>query len=134
MQQRNASFFSVARFGPGAIIILALLILFAVLLYYIGHEYLATLPIAVAIIIFLVMSVQKIDEKKYERKIVGQKCLVVKKISKGERGIVRIYKDNGDLDPELWSAEGVNGSEIEENSTAKVVGIRSIIVLVERDS
>lgn len=74
-----------------------------------------------------------IDEKKFERKIVGQKCLVIKRISKGERGIVRIYKESGDLDPELWSAEGEKGTEIEENRIAKIVGIRSIIVPIEQD-
>lgn len=134
MQQRNAPFFSTARFGPGAIIILALLIMFAMFLYFIGYEYLAIMPTAVALIIFFVMSVQMIDEKRFDRKIVGQKCLVIKKISREDRGIVRIYKDDGDLDHELWSAEGVDGSEIEENRVAKVVGIRSIIVLVEQDS
>jgi hypothetical protein len=133
LHPRNASFFSVARFGPGAIIIFALLLLFAALLYFIGYRYLAIGPIAVALIIFLVLSVQIIDEAKLERKIVGQKCLVIKKISKGDRGIVKVYKEDGDLDHELWSAEGLNGAEIQANSVARIAGIRSIILLVEPD-
>jgi hypothetical protein len=133
LERKNAAFLSVARFGPGAVIILVLLVLLGVFLFLIGGNYLAILPIAVAFVVFGVISVQIIDEKKFERKIVGQKCLVVERISRGKRGLVKIYRDDGMLDPELWSAEGAQGGEIEANATARVIGIRSIILLVGRD-
>lgn len=49
---------------------------------------------------------------------------------------MKVYNDGGQLDSELWSAELAQGDdeeEIAENQTAKVVGIRSIILLIEKE-
>ncbi len=62
---------------------------------------------------------------------------MIKKVgSGGRKGIVKVYNDGGQLDSELWSAELAQGDdeeEIAENQTAKVVGIRSIILLIEKE-
>jgi hypothetical protein len=63
--------------------------------------------------------------------LIGQSCLVVKKIMPGERGVVKVYREDGRLDPELWSAE--SKLAIDENQTARIVGMRSIILLLEPD-
>lgn len=85
-----------------------------------------------AITILSVKFFEKIEyEKPKERKLIGQRCLVVKKIMPGERGVVKVYREDGRLDPELWSAE--SKLAIGENQTARVVGTRSIILLLEPD-
>ena len=46
---------------------------------------------------------------------------------------MKVYKEDGKLDPELWSAELVDSSRqiVNENNIAKVVGIKGIILLVD---
>ena len=132
---RNAPFFSVARFGPGSIIVFVLLIFLTAFLYVSGHEYIAILPAVAGVAIFVVKATEMLEEQKPKaRTTIGQSCLVIKEISKRERGIVRIYRENGDLDPELWSAEGENGVEIMQNQRALVVERRSIILIVRPES
>ena len=64
-----------------------------------------------------------------ERKLVGQTCLVVKNIQAGKPGIVKLFRPDGTLDQELWSAEST--SKIGEGSKTKVVGQRAVVLLVE---
>ena len=131
----QAPFFSRGRFGPGMISILSILVaLVIILIFYLKLYYLAFLPAIVAIFLFGVKYFELIQSPKpTEKKLIGQTCLVIKKVTRNERGIVRIHKEGGDLDPELWSAElaTIDNTEIQENQTAKVVGIRSVILLIE---
>jgi membrane protein implicated in regulation of membrane protease activity len=103
------------------------------MLFRFRFNYLGILVALVAIAIFSVKSFERIEfGKAEEKKLIGQRCFVVRKISPDRRGIVRVYRDDGKLDPELWSAESVTSrTEIDENQTAIIVGMRSIILLVE---
>ena len=110
-----------------------LIVLFIFLALFIKLYYLAILPALVAAVLFSVKYFELIQSgKPDEKKLIGQKCLVLKKVAGNERGIVRVYRDDGKLDPELWSAElAKNGAEIQENQFARIVGMRSIILLIE---
>ena len=113
--------------------VLSILIVLFISLVYIKLYYLAILPALVAALLFSVKYFELIQSgKPAEKKVIGQKCLVLKKVAGNERGIVRVYRDDGKLDPELWSAElAANGAEIQENQFARIVGMRSIILLIE---
>jgi|GEM_PF-1991556 hypothetical protein len=131
---QNVPFLSFARFGPGSIILLSLLALFAILLFIFGLRYLAILPAVSAILIFAVKSLEVLQlGSPDDKNPIGKKCLVIKKVSSRERGLVRVYQKDGSLNPELWSAETTGHFEIEEGRTAKVVGMKSIVLLIERD-
>ena len=88
-----------------------------------------------AVAILLLESAENVQvQKPRQRQLVGRLCLVTKRISKGERGFVKVYDPiEQKLSPEIWSAE--SDSEIEEGKTAIVTGMRSIIlrVAVQRD-
>ncbi len=117
------------------IIVLSILIVLLIVLIYFMIYYLAALAAVVAIVLFVVKYFEPVRIAKPEdRKLIGQKCLVIHRVRRGGRGIVRAYNENGQLDPELWSAElATNSEEILENQTARVVGIRSIILLIEKE-
>ena len=44
---------------------------------------------------------------------------------------MKLYRDDGELDPELQSAELAEGEEMPEGSKARVVAARGIILQVE---
>ncbi|MHB8700484.1 MAG: hypothetical protein ACYC7D_05640 [Nitrososphaerales archaeon] len=124
---------SLSRFGPGTILILSALAILAVLLFSIRIDYLGYFVVLAAVLILGIKSVEILQLGKPEPRIfIGQKCLVVKKVTRNERGIIKVYRD-GHLDPELWSAESVNGCEIDEGSVARIAVMRSIIVLIEKE-
>ncbi len=78
-------------------------------------------------------NIQLADEAQ-ERRLIGQTCLVIKKVTKSERGIVQVYKVDDRLDNELWSAElsdSSDVSEIKQGQFGRIVGMKSIILLVE---
>lgn len=134
VKQRNVAFFSLARFGPGSIATLSLLALLAAGLYLIGLKYFAILAAAACIFIFAIKSFEIIQlSRPKERELAGKICLVIKRVSADQRGIVKVYRDGTNLDPETWSAELARGGMIEEGKTAKIVGIRSIVLQVEDD-
>jgi membrane protein implicated in regulation of membrane protease activity len=125
-----ASFLSKVRFGPGIIGILVSIGCVAFLLYLTGHAYLAATTAGAGLLLVGVKAMEIIHLVSPEKKeLVGRRCLVVKRIQKGNAGVVRVYADNGTLDPELWSAE--SGQEIGEGQNGVVIGIRSIILLVK---
>jgi hypothetical protein len=106
----------------------------AILLYKTGFHYLAILPIVTGSLIFVVKAGEIIQlDRPKERQIVGKRCLVVKRASREKAGVVRLYSDEGSLDPETWSAELARGDTIEEGITARVTGIRSIILIIDKD-
>lgn len=128
-----SSFFTIARFGPDSIVILGGLGVAAVLLYLYD---LGLLSIAVALAFTVVFAAESSEViqlgRASQNKIVGGKCLVTKRISKGERGIIRIMKEDGEFFSELWSAE--SDSIIEDGEVATITGINSIILQVEKSS
>jgi membrane protein implicated in regulation of membrane protease activity len=102
----------------------------AVELYLSGHTYLATIAGSVGVVLFTVKSMETIQlSHPEERKLIGQRCLVVKQVGKGKTGIVRVYDRIGRLDPELWSAESEH--EISEGREAEIEGMRSIVLLIK---
>ena len=64
-----------------------------------------------------------------KRQLVGRRCYVVKRVERGRAGIVRVYDQNGRLEPELWSAE--SRQTIVEGQKAEVTQVRSIVLLVK---
>ena len=79
----NASFFSLMRFGPGTIAILAILLVFALGLYFVHRGYLAILVGEVLVLIFIVKSIEVINPGLPEkRKLVGSWCIVTKDVTK----------------------------------------------------
>lgn len=131
-KETNSSFFSLMRFGPGTIAILAILLVLALGMYFAHIGYLAILVGGVLVLIFIVKSIEVINPGlPEERKLAGSSCLVIKAVTKETRGIVKLYRDNGELDPELWSAELAEGEEMPEGSKARVVAARGIILQVK---
>jgi membrane protein implicated in regulation of membrane protease activity len=129
-QSKNVPFLSLARFGPGSIAILMLLALAAILLSFFALGYLA-LMFAVAFgIIFGVKSIEVLQLSSPEEKsFIGMKCCVIKSVSKGERGVVKVLNLDGTASAELWSAE--SDHSIAEGAFAVITGIRSIILTIE---
>ena len=129
------SFFTIARFGPDSIVILGLLGITALVFYLLALPYLSVLVFATLVVIFCAESMETINlDRAHESRIIGARCLVVKKISKEERGIVRVYDSEGNLSYELWSAESQGSKSIAEGKTANIIGIRSIILQIEECS
>ena len=131
-----SSFFTIARFGPGMIIILLILISSSVIVFsFTGSILIAILPAVSAAGLVAIKSFEVIQPgRPVERTLVGQRCLVVKAVGRSQKGIVRIFDTDGELNPELWSAELARAEgvkEIGENQVARVVGTRSVILLVE---
>lgn len=132
-------FFSRARFGPGMIGVLSIMIILAITMaFYFRLYYLAIIPSLAACGLFLVKYFETIQSGTIEpRKLIGQTCIIVKQISRSDRGVVKVYKSDNSLDPELWSAELAESTKgtimkIEPNQTAMVVGMRGgVILLVE---
>jgi membrane protein implicated in regulation of membrane protease activity len=125
-----APLFSTVRFGPGTITILVLIALTATVFYISGLQYFAIISGAADGAICGVKSMEIIRLSKPEkRQLAGRKCYVVKRVERGRMGIVRLYGQNGRLEPELWSAE--SRQTITEGETAEVMEIRSIVLLVK---
>lgn len=133
-KRASASFLSRARFGPGSIATLAVLATLAALLYLLHLVFFGVLVAACDILIFGVKSIETLHLSwPEERIIVGKRCLVISRVSAGQRGIVKLYRDENHLDPETWSAEATRDRVIEEGKTARVVGMKSIILEIEED-
>ena len=125
-----ASLLSTVRFGPGTITILVLIALTTTVFYISGLRYFAIISGAAGAGVFGVKSMEIIRVSHPEkRQLVGRKCYVVKRVEKGRMGIVRVYGQNGRLEPELWSAE--SRQTIAEGQTAEVMEIRSIVLLIK---
>ena len=125
-------FFGYRRFGPGRLLRIFLLVLMSFFLYAFGYAIFAIIPVILAIFTVLTNSLVVFQPRKPDQRlIVGGKCHVIRNISRAQRGVVKVYKQDGNFDHELWSAESANGVMIEEGRDAKVVGIRGIILQVE---
>jgi membrane protein implicated in regulation of membrane protease activity len=94
-----------------------------------GHAYLAIISGSTGLVLFAVKSMEIIRLARVEeRKLIGQRCLVIKRVGKAGTGVVRVYDRTGRLNPELWSAEST--CEIPEGEEAQIEGMRSIVLLI----
>jgi len=125
-----ASLFSTVRFGPGAITILVLIALMTTVFYLSGLRYFAVVSGAAGVTIFGVKAMEIIRISQPEkRQLIGRKCCVVKRVERGNLGIVRVYGHDGRLEPELWSAE--SRQTISEGQMAEVMEMRSIVLIIK---
>ena len=126
----GAPVFSTARFDEDSIIIYPLFIAMTVVMYAIGFRYLAVIPALVLAMIFAVEASERIRvESPQPKQLVGAKCTVMKQVSYGERGVVKIIDRWGRAQWELWSAEC--NSLLEEGSRARVKGINGMFLQIE---
>jgi hypothetical protein len=124
-----SSFFTIARFEPDTLAVFGLLVAATAALLAFGSVYLSLLTSGVLLLIFAIESSETIQlDRAKERRIVGARCLVLKRASATERGLARLFKADGRLDPELWSFEAA--SPVEEGETALVRRMRSVILEV----
>ncbi len=124
-----SNFFTFARFGPDTIFIFALLTLGTLALCEYGLFYLAASTCGTLFAIFAAESVEVIHQSRpQQKKIVGARCLIVRSVSLGSRGVVKLYEKQGKLDPEFWSGE--SDCLLEEGATAMVVGSNGIILQI----
>jgi membrane protein implicated in regulation of membrane protease activity len=129
-EPRYASLFSTVRFGPGTITIPVLIALMTIVFYISGLRYFTIVSGAAGATLCGVKSMEIIRLSHPEkRQLIGRKCYVVRRVERGHMGIVRVYDQNGRLEPELWSAE--SRQTITEGQAADVVGIRSIVLLIK---
>ena len=129
---RKLAFFRYRRFGLGALLRIFLLALLSFFLYVFGYAIFAIIPVILVVFTVVTNSLVIFQPRKPDQRlIVGGKCHVIRSISRAQRGVVKVYKQDGNFDHELWSAESANGAMIEEGRDAKVVGIRGIILQVE---
>jgi len=125
----EASLFSLVRFGPGAITILSFITIMAILFYVLGQRTFALLLSGLAVLFFAVKSMERIQlPRTEEKKLIGEMCLVVKAVRRGQQGVVRVLRHDGTMESELWSAESED--EVEEGTKARVIGMRSIVLLI----
>ena len=132
-RQSFSNFFNIARFGPDTMVIFGLLAGLAALLYYVALWYLSSAVLVTIIVIFCVESAETIVLSRAEdRKIVGAKCLVIKRATPESRGIVRLFNSNGSLDQEAWSTE-FSQIPVPTGSLARVTGMRSVILEISEE-
>jgi hypothetical protein len=95
-----------------------------------GSVYLSLLTSGVLLAIFTIECSETIQlEHVKERRIVGARCLVLKRASATERGLARLFEADGRLDPELWSFEAA--SPVKEGEMALVRRMSSVILEVQ---
>jgi membrane protein implicated in regulation of membrane protease activity len=128
--RHSAPLLSKVRFGAGVLSMLSFIAFMAVLLYILGHLYLAAGFVAIGTILVGVKSMEIIQLGRSEqRQLIGRKCLVINGVEKGKVGVARVYDRKGQLDPELWSAE--SDYSISAGQEAEVVGIRTIVLIIK---
>ena len=121
---------SKVRFGPGVLSILSFIAFMAGLLYILGHLYLAAAFGAIGALLFGVKSMEIIQlDRPEQRQLVGRRCLVLNDVEKSKAGVACVYDRNGQLNPELWSAE--SEYPISAGQEAEIVGIRTIVLIIK---
>lgn len=124
--------FSYKRYRRGGILRIFAFAVCAFILYTLGLGIFAIIPLLLIVLTVVTKSLVTVQyQKPVRRTLVGSKCRVIRTISGAERGIVKVYRPDGMLDDELWSAESSGGDRIEKGKDVQVIGIRSIILLVE---
>ena len=123
-------YFSTSRFGPSTIVLLAILAIASFVLYRLGAFVFAGTLLACDALILAVKSFEVLRYgRPEERKFEGKRCTVIIETDRGKRGVVRMIRDNGMVDPELWSAEAKTRIGVGEE--AMVTGIESIVLHIE---
>lgn len=127
---RTAPLFSSARFDEDSIFIYPLLAIFAVVLYLTGPRYFALVPIVAIVAIFLIEALERVRlDPLSPPGIVGERCVVVRRVSREERGVVRLVGRGGVPKWELWSAE--SSLPLKEGSVARIKGKEGLFLVVE---
>ena len=122
-------YFSTLRFGPGTIALLVILAVSTFVLFHIGAYLYSAMILLGLVLIFIIKSVEVLSEGRPEVKtFVGRECKVIVDVNRGKRGVVKLVRSDGSIDPELWSAE--SDTEILSGERARVVGVKSIILVV----
>jgi membrane protein implicated in regulation of membrane protease activity len=130
LQHSNAPVFSSARFDEDSIIVYPLLIITTAGLYFGGFPYFALIPALVLVMIFVVeVSERVILVPLKKAQILGNKCMVMKRVSYGEKGVVKIIDNTGISQWELWSAE--SNYDFEEGSIARVKNVDGLFLQIE---
>lgn len=128
-KDQPSNFFTIARFGPDTLFIFALLILGSVALFRYGFILFAILACFTLLAIFAAESVEVIHQSRPQKKsVVGARCRVIRRITGGSRGVVRLYDSHGRLDPELWSGEST--FLLEEGTVATVADSNGVILQI----
>ncbi len=129
-ESSDAPLFSTARFDEDSILIYPTFIAAAVVMYAAGLGYFALIPALFLAMIFAVEASERVRLESPQRaQLLGAKCKVIKRVSHGERGVVKIMDNSGRARWELWSAEC--DSLLEEGSPARVKGVRGMFLEIE---
>ena len=126
----SAPLFSSARFDEDSIIIYPLLIAITAGLCLSGFAYFAIVPAALTLLIFVVEASERVILVSHPRvQIVGSKCMVIKPVCHGQKGVVKIIDNAGTDKWELWSAE--SNYAFEEGSIVRVKKINGLFLQIE---
>ncbi len=127
-QAKQNTFFTIARFEPDSILIYSILVAMTLILYFLGFYYFALMPLVTLGVIFAVESSETIYlDYPPQKELLGAKCIILKEVAKGEKGVVKLCDSQGKPSWELWSAEST--LTLKEGTMAVVMGVREGLVL-----
>jgi hypothetical protein len=127
----SAPIFSSARFDEDSAIIYPILIIATAGLYFSGFRYFALIPALVLVSIFAIEASERVTLVSSKKVLIpGRKCVIVKRVSRGENGVVKVIDDVGTPQWELWSAQTAN-YDFEEGSIARVKRIDGLFLQIE---
>jgi membrane protein implicated in regulation of membrane protease activity len=128
----SAPIFSSARFDEDSAIIYPILILATAGLYFSGFRYFVLIPALVLVSIFAIEASERVTLVSSKKGVLipGRKCVIVKRVSLGENGVVKVIDDAGTPQWELWSAQTTN-HDFEEGSIARVKRIDGLFLQIE---
>jgi membrane protein implicated in regulation of membrane protease activity len=126
----SAPIFSSARFDEDSIIVYPLLTIVTAGLYFSGFPYFALIPALLLAMIFAVEISERVILVPLKKvQVLGNKCMVMKRVSYGEKGVVKIVDNAGISQWELWSAE--SNYDFEEGSIARVKKVDGLYLQIE---
>ena len=129
-QHSSAPMFSSARFDEDSIIVYPLLIVATAGLYFSGFEYFALIPALVLVMIFAIEVSERVILVPLKKvQILGNRCMVMKRVSYGEKGVVKIIDNAGISRWELWSAQ--SNYDFKEGSLARVKEVDGLFLQIE---
>lgn len=129
-QHSNAPILSSARFDEDSIIVYPLLSIVTAGLYFSGFEYFALIPASVLVMIFVVEASERVILVPLKKaQVLGNRCMVMKRVSYGENGVVKIIDNSGVSQWELWSAH--SNYDFEEGSIARVKKVDGLFLQIE---
>ncbi len=129
-QHSSAPIFSSARFDEDSIIVYPLLSIVTAGLYFSGYKYFALIPALILVMIFTIEVSERVILVPLKKvRVLGNKCVVMKRVSYGEKGVVKIIDNTGLPQWELWSAQ--SSYDFEEGSIAKVKEVDGLFLQIE---